>query len=178
MERKIKEEVQKVREEQKEKLNRLYSKDQILPEVEHLVESVEVHELEDSIVTITGINPMRMASAMGMFVGANAADEGNEDRKSDVDDISDHEHDDSEAEEAGPELKLKPGSVKIAKKALATDITRTMRRFNAFKQKMSQEKKKKSKASKAAKLKREKVREKIGKRKNRPNSRPAHKRQA
>lgn len=178
MERKIKEEMSRIREEQKEKMNKLYSKDCILPEVEHLIEPVEVHELDDVIVTITGMDPLRMASAMGICVGENN-DHGEEEEE-----VVDEEEE-SGCEEQGEEekptaasvgLRLKCGSVKIAKKSLSTDVSRTMRRFNAFKQKMTQEKRKKSKATKAAKLRREKVREKTGKRKNRPNSKPAYKR--
>lgn len=142
MERKIREEMQKVRQEQKEKLEKLYSKDQILPEVEHLVESVEVHELEDSIVTITGINPMKMASKMGICVGPNDAAEDQEEQKLQESDVSEPEddEDDGQAVASTDGLRIKTGSVKIAKKALATDVTRTMRRFNAFKQKMRRRK--------------------------------------
>lgn len=176
MERKIKEEVKRIRDEQKEKMSQLYSQDRVLPEVAHLIEPVEVHELDDAVVTITGMDPLRMASEMGMCVGENKEDDEEECASLANDSNDDESGGDQRPTAASVGLRLKSGSVKVAKKSLSTDVSRTMRKFNAFKQKMGQEKRKKSKASQAAKLKRERVRERIGKRKNRPNSRPPCKR--
>lgn len=55
MERKVKEAKKQFRKEQKEKMEQMTANDQILPEVEHLVEKVDVHEVGDAIVTITSL---------------------------------------------------------------------------------------------------------------------------
>ena len=70
----MKEEVKRLRQQHRDKMSQLCSQDHILPEVEHLVETVEVHEMEDEIVTITGMNPVKAAAEAGLCLGDNEED--------------------------------------------------------------------------------------------------------
>lgn len=71
MEKKAKDQICAIKKERKEKIASLMMGGQALPEVEHLIEKVEVHDLDDHVVTISSMDTLAMASESGVGLGRN-----------------------------------------------------------------------------------------------------------
>lgn len=177
MDKKIKEEMSNLREQQKERISQLYSFDRALPEVEHLIQPIEVHELEDDIVTISAMDTSAIAAHVGLVVGRNEKtfDKEEEEEEEEDEDVDESGHTEDAREASSSQLSVPPikgHSVKSVKKTLNKDVVKKMKKIKAFAQKISMEKKKKAKSAKGKNKRREKLKAKVGKRRNRPNSRP------
>ena len=172
MEKRIKEEVAALKEKQKEQMAQLYSFDRALPEVEHLIEPVEVHDLEDHVVTISSMDTVAMASKVRYGVTRNELQE--KDEESGAEEEQEAE-DEQEAEEASPsqdiDLQIKGDSVKSVKKALTKQVVKSVKKLKVFQKKMKLENSKNAKKSRSRSRRQENSKKKLGKRRNRPNSR-------
>ena len=154
----MKAEVTAMKEQHKEQMAQIYSFDRALPEIEHLIEPIQVHDLDDHVVTISGMDTEAMAFEAGLGLGRNTIDQ----------EENEEEQDDHLSSTAPTEVKLKGLSVKSVKKGLNNQVVKAMKK-TLKKNKLVTEGKKKGNKSKR-RLERKK--NQTGKRKNRPNSRP------
>lgn len=170
MEKRIKVEVAALKEKQKEQIAQMYSFDRALPEVEHLIEPVEVHDLEDHVVTISSMDTVAMASKVRYGMTRNEL------QKKDEEPDDEEEQEADEANEASPskdiDLQITGDSVKSVKKALTKQVVKSVKKLKVFQKKMKLENSKNSKKSRSKSKRQEKSKKKLGKRRNRPSSRP------
>lgn len=69
--KKFKEEKQRIKQEQRDKKSQYYFQSNAVPEVEHLIERVDVHETDTHVVTITTMDMNQVAGQLGCAMGSN-----------------------------------------------------------------------------------------------------------
>lgn len=174
----------KIRAEQKAKLAQLYANDRPLPEIEHLIEPIEVHDIGDAVVTISTMDTRAIGQAVGLIRGpVDEVQENANDADTNEDILSQTNDSDSEDEkpiDAFSSLK-RVDSFRGVKKSLENERIKLFQKNKLFKKKEVMDKIKKQKQSKRLNKmhgknhgnkfgkKRMKKEKKVGKRCNRPN---------
>lgn len=152
IDKKMKQEKTRLREEQKESMCQFYLKDKGVPEVEHLIEPSDVFDLENHTVTITSMDTTEIAGQIGFSMGNNQTsaqveDDGGDEVASNAASENSNEDSDNDTQGALEKRRLKTGTVRELKRSLEMERMKALQKSKVFKHKVKLQRTKNIKAA-------------------------------